>query len=203
MHISKPCSSFCVRRRLRRSPIAFCQKNRIHKCKPFSDARSFVSSARFNQPVLLTGLEKITLEKFSQGVWPSPGYLNSYIHIEARHPEAEISIGDGVFINNNAVIIVDSAKIGIDKITLIGTEFTVYDSDFHGLHPERRMSGNHATASVTIGENIFIGSRVTVLKGVVIGDNSVISAESIISNNIPSYIIAGCLPAKIIKYYLI
>jgi maltose O-acetyltransferase len=47
------------------------------------------------------------------------------------------------------------------------------------------MSGNHATASVTIGKNVFIGSRVTVLKGVTIGDNSVIAAGSIVVKDIP------------------
>jgi maltose O-acetyltransferase len=136
-------------------------KNRTCKYRLFLDARRVASSARFKQPVLLTGLGEITLEKCSLDVGPSPYYLNGYIHIEARNPEAEVIIGDGVFIKNNAVIIADRTRISIGKNTLIGTEFTVYDSDFHELHPERRMTGNHATASVSIGENVFIGSRVS------------------------------------------
>jgi maltose O-acetyltransferase len=200
MDISKSSFLFRAIRKLRRLPMELYQKIRVYKYRLFSDARSVTNSARFNQPVLLTGLGRITLGKCGLGVWPSPYYLNGYIHIEARNPEAEVIIGDGVFINNNAVIMADRARISIGRNTLIGTEFTVYDSDFHELHPERRMSNNHATASVTIGENVFIGSRVTVLKGVVIGDNSVIAAGSVISSNIPCNVIAGGLPAKIIKH---
>lgn len=67
-------------------------------------------------------------------------------------PSAEVQIEDGVSINNNAVIIAECCKISIGKNTLIGTEFTVYDSDFHDLQPERRMSGKAETAPVVIGD---------------------------------------------------
>jgi acetyltransferase-like isoleucine patch superfamily enzyme len=103
-------------------------KNKTCKYRLFADARSVTCSARFNQPVLLTSLGEITLEKWSLGVWFSPYYLSGYIHIVARNPEAEIIIGDGVFINNYAVIIADRTKISIGRNTLIDTEFTVYDS---------------------------------------------------------------------------
>jgi maltose O-acetyltransferase len=179
-------------------PIEFYQKFRVYKYKIFSDAPNVISSARFNQPILLTGQGKISLKKCNLGVWPSPYYLSGYTHIEARNLEAEVIIEDNVYINNNAVIIADRSRITIGKNTLIGSEFTVYDSDFHELHPERRMSGNHVTASVTIGENVFIGSRVTVLKGVTIGRNAIIANGSIVTKNIlPNTIVAG-IPAKII-----
>ena len=125
--------------------------------------------------------------------------MSGYIHIEAHDPDAEVIIGDGVWINNNAVIIAERTKISIGKNTLIGTEFTVYDSDFHELHPARRLSGMHETASVEIGENVFIGSRVTVLKGVSIGYNTVIAAGSVVSKNIPPNVVAGGIPARVIK----
>lgn len=148
----------------------------------------------------MTGLGLIRLGKCNLGVWPSPYFFNGYIHLEARYPEAEIVIEDGVWINNNAVIITERSKISIGKNTLIGTEFTVYDSDFHELHPERRLSGGHECCPVHIGCNVFIGSRVTMLKGVTIGENSVIAAGSLVASDIPAMSIAAGVLAKVIGH---
>ena len=198
----RPSLLFRLTRRLRRVPLVIYQKLRVWKYRLLSDAQRVCSSARCNQPVLMTGQGKVNLGKCNLGVWPSPYYFSGYIHIEARNPEAEVIIGDGVWINNNAVIIAERTKISIGKNTLIGTEFTVYDSDFHELHPARRLSGMCETASVEIGENVFIGSRVTVLKGVSIGYNTVIAAGSVVSKNIPPNVVAGGIPAKVIASLL-
>ncbi len=120
-------------------------------------------------------------------------------HIEARSAGSEVIIGNGVVINNNAVIIAEKTFIKIGDDTLIGSEFNVYDSDFHGLHPDHRNSGNHLSAGVSIGENVFIGSRVTVLKGVAIGNNSVIANGSIVNMDVPANVIAGGVPIRIIR----
>lgn len=178
------------------------QRFRVWKYLLLSDAQFVKSDARCLQPVLITGLGTINLGKCNLGVWPSPYFFSGYSHIEARHPDAEINIGDNVWINNNAVIIAERTKISIGKNTLIGTEFTVYDSDFHDLYPARRLSGKHETASVEIGENVFIGSRVMVLKGVSIGDNCVIAAGSVVSKNIPPNVVAGGVPAKVLASLL-
>jgi maltose O-acetyltransferase len=115
------------------------------------------------------------------GVWPFPYFLSGYIHLEARESTASIEIEEGVWINNNAVIIAERSSIRIGANTLIGTELTVYDSDFHDLHPLQRLAGTHECASVNIGKNVFIGSRVTILKGVTIGDDAVIASGSLVN----------------------
>ncbi len=96
------------------------------------------------------------------------------------------------------MIIAERSQISIGKNTLIGTEFTVYDSDFHDLHPERRMSVIVKTASVIIGEDVFIGSRVTILKGVTIGKNSVIASGAVVTGSIPENCIAAGVPARVV-----
>lgn len=50
----------------------------------------------------------------------------------------------------------------IGQNTLSGIEFTVYDSDFHEAHPDRRRAGTHECHAVTIGNNVFTGLRVSV-----------------------------------------
>lgn len=181
----RPSLLYRLRRRLRLLPIRMYQQFRVWKYKYFSDIRHCDSLARFNQPVLMTGGGRVQLGRCNLGVWPSPYYFNGYIHIEARDATASIEIEDGVWINNNAVIIAERGSIRIGANTLIGTEFTVYDSDFHDIHPERRLAGTHECAPVNIGKNVFIGSRVTVLKGVSIGDDAVIGAGCVVSKDVP------------------
>lgn len=165
-----------------------------------SNAHIESNGAKCNQPILSTGCGKIILGKCTIGICPSPYFYNGYTHIEARSLGSKIIIGDGVHINNNAVIVADRTCITINANTLIGPEFTVFDSDFHDLHPDRRNSGTYECMPVTIGENVFIGSRVTVLKGVTVGKNSVIAAGSVLGINVPENTIVGGVPAKIIGH---
>lgn len=188
-----------LKRKTKLIMIKFYQCIRIYKYKLVSNASSVGSLALYNQPVLMTGQGKIVLSKCTLGIWPSPFYLSGYIHIEARSEHSQVIIGDGVSINNNAVIIADRTTIKIGDNTLIGTEFCVYDSDFHALDPTKRLDQDYRAAPVEIGFNVFIGSRVTVLKGVTIGDNSVIASGSVVVRNIPSDVIAGGVPAKVIR----
>lgn len=187
-----------LRRRFRLLPIKIYQQLRVLKYKFFSDIQHCESLARCNQPVLITGRGRVKLGRCNLGVWPSPYYLNGYIHIEARDTTASIEIEEGVWINNNAAIIAERSSIRIGANTLIGTEFTVYDSDFHDLHPQRRLAGSHECAPVNIGKNVFIGARVTVLKGVTIGDNAVIAAGSLVIKDVPESSVVGGVPAKVI-----
>jgi len=174
------------------------QRLRIWKYKFFSDIHRCDRLARFNQPVLIVGRGRVKLGRCNLGVWPSPYFLSGYIHIEVREATATIEIEDGVWINNSAVIIAERSTIRIGANTLIGSEFTVYDSDFHDLHPERRLSGTHACIPVTIGQNVFIGSRVMVLKGVSVGENSVIASGAVVTRSVPANSIVAGVPARVI-----
>lgn len=124
------------------------------------------------------------------GVYPSPNFYHGELYLEARDNSAKIEIGQHVYINNNAVIIADKTSISIGDNTLIGPNFTCFDSNFHPLDPAKRLSGDYRCSPVKIGRNVFIGINVTVLQGVSIGDNSVISAGAIITEDVPENVIA-------------
>ena len=53
---------------------------------------------------------------------------------------------------------------------------------------------------VNIGENVWIGSRVTILPGVNIGEGAVVGAGSVVTGNVPKGAVVGGNPAKVIKY---
>jgi acetyltransferase-like isoleucine patch superfamily enzyme len=187
-----------IRRRLWLLLVRAIQYPRVVKYCVISSNRPTRDMARRNQPVLFVGEGKISVGDCDIGVWPSPYFFNGYVHIEARNPTASVTIADGVWINNNAVIIAESSHISIGANTLIGSDFNVYDSDFHDLDPRKRLSGVPGAGNVLIEENVFIGSRVTVLKGVVIGANSVVANGAVVVSDVPADSIVGGVPAKII-----
>lgn len=115
--------------------------------------------------------------------------------------EGEIIIGKNVgmsqtaLVSNNRIVIRDNVKIGG------GT--SIYTTDFHSLNAEYRRSSddfNHRkNAPVDIGNDVFIGAKCIVLKGVTIGDGAIIGAGSVVTKNIPSRQIWAGNPAKFIR----
>ena len=175
------------------------QNIRIAKYRLFSTCKHVTGRPIVRQPVEWSGQGNIIFKgRVTLGVYPSPYFFNSYIYLEARQKNARIEINDGVWINNNAVIISDCTEIIIGRGALIGTNFAAYDSDFHALAPGARMTGQPTAAPIKIGENVFIGANVTVLKGASIGDNSVIGHGSLVTHSIPPDVIAAGIPAKVI-----
>lgn len=179
--------------------IKFIQAIRILSYKLISNNANVTSSAKINQPVLFCGRGSIKLGGCNIGIWPSPYFLSTYAHIEARTKTANIIIGDESWFNNNAVIIADKKTIEIGNNVLIGANFFLTDSDFHSLEIDKRLGGEYSTASVLISDNVFIGSNVSVLKGVTIGKNTVIANGAIVTMDIPENVVAGGIPAKIIR----
>ena len=137
---------------------------------------------RVVQRVVMTGAGSVELgNNVSLGVYPSPSAFSGEFYIEARAQSSKVIIKDNVSINNNASIIADKSSITIGSRTLIGSNFTCLDSNFHALDPSCRTSNNYKCYDVVIGENVFIGNNVTILRGVNIGNNSVIGAGCVIS----------------------
>jgi acetyltransferase-like isoleucine patch superfamily enzyme len=153
------------------------------------------------QPVLILGNGVVEFGKnVKLGYFPSPFFLNGYIHLEARSKTASINFGEDTHVNNNFVAIAEHSTITIGKRCFIGTNVEIVDSDFHGIKvSERRTSIPEKTKSVVIGDDVFIGSNVKIMKGVVIGEGSVIANGSIVIGEIPPGIVAGGNPAKVIK----
>lgn len=171
-------------------------------CKYYflSNSNNVTGRAKFIQPCQLNGKGRIVFyDNVVIGYEPSPFLYSGYGYIEARNLNASIIIEENVYINNNIVLISEGEGIYISKNTLIGTGCEIYDSDFHNLSIDKRVGGIPHTKKVFIHENVFIGSNVKILKGVSIGKNSIIANGSIVTKSIPDNVIAGGIPAKIIK----
>jgi acetyltransferase-like isoleucine patch superfamily enzyme len=177
----------------------FLQRLRILKYRALSTCRRVDGAAVVLQPVLMLGNGSIRLGDGVEFGWPtSKGFHNGYCHLEAAAPSASIEIGDDVQINNNAFIKSEGPGIRIGPRALLGSEVTIYDSDFHDLRPGRRRGGSPRMAAVELGEDVFVGDRVLILKGVEIGAHSVIGAGSVVTKSIPAGVIAAGNPARVI-----
>lgn len=94
----------------------------------------------------------------------------------------ELKISDKVFINDNCNINCVN-KIHIGSKTKIAPNVCINDHD----HNYKNVTNQHLiTGEVIIGENVWIGSNVVILKDTFIGDNAVIAAGSVVKGHVPA-----------------
>lgn len=113
---------------------------------------------------------------------------------------ATIRIGNHVGISHCAITAVDSVTIEDD--VLIGSNCMIADTDFHSINFEKRNSFHDddvKSSPVLIKKGAFIGARSIILKGVTIGEYSIVGAGSVVTKSIPDGEIWGGNPAKFIK----
>jgi acetyltransferase-like isoleucine patch superfamily enzyme len=123
-------------------------------------------------------------------------------------------IGDFTLLNG--ALMMAEERIEIGSHCLISWNVGIADSDFHPLEPAQRLIDAKAlavffkdrpprpklrTAPVKIGDNVWIGMNAIVLKGVIIGDNSVVAAGSVVTKSVePNTVVAGN-PAMVVKRF--
>lgn len=114
---------------------------------------------------------------------------------------ASIIIGKNVGISQTALI--SHCDITIGNNVKIGGGTCVYTTDFHSLDASIRSGEDdikyRRSDPVEIKDNVFIGAKCIILKGVTIGENSIVGAGSVVTKSIPANQIWGGNPAKYIK----
>jgi len=124
---------------------------------------------------------------------------NHAVILSTRRPNARLVIGDDFGMTGGALVCEEAITIG-NRVN-IGANTVVADTDFHPLNPQTRIERpiDGATAPIHIGDDVFIGMQVLILKGVTIGERSVIGAGSVVTRDIPPDVIAAGNPAKVIR----
>lgn len=106
---------------------------------------------------------------------------------------AKLTFGKNVFLNQG-VRIACTSEVTIGDNALIGDETVILDNDYHGV------AGSKAKAApVHIEPDVWLGTRVIVLRGVTIGQGSVVGAGSVVTRSIPPAVFAAGVPARVIK----
>lgn len=119
--------------------------------------------------------------------------------------EGRLSIGEGTVINPGARIECHD-RITIGAWCQIAHDVTIFDTNSHSLDAaERRRAlvGEAAetaeTAPVTIGDDVWIGMRAIVLKGVTIGDGAIVGAGSVVAEDVPAGAVYAGNPARRVR----
>ncbi|MCK5022759.1 MAG: hypothetical protein KAS04_01165 [Candidatus Aenigmarchaeota archaeon] len=92
--------------------------------------------------------------------------------------------------------------IEIGQYVNIGGNVSISDHNFHPIRPQDRRNNDTTkiqARSVKIGNDVFIGARCIILKGVTIGDGAIIGAGSVVTNNVPERTVAAGNPAVVKK----
>ena len=114
---------------------------------------------------------------------------------------ASIRIGADTGISG--AVICSAVSVSVGARCLIGADVMIFDTDFHDVERiDRRYAPppwEKISKPVDIGDDVFVGARSTVLKGVTIGSGSVIGAGSVVGNDIPPRMLAAGVPARVIR----
>lgn len=123
--------------------------------------------------------------------------LNKEVEIEAKEG-AIVEIGDRTYINKHTWISA-GASIKIGKDCLIAPYVGIVATNRSFADPTIPINRQEPTSKgITIGDDCWLGHRVTVLDGVTIGDGCVIGAGAVVTKDIPPYSIAVGVPAKVV-----
>lgn len=129
--------------------------------------------------------------------------LTAWDEYEGEHFTPQIIIGDNCnFGDYNHLTCIDCIKIGNGCLT--GRWVTISDNN-HGTTSLKELSlppierKLHSKGPVTIGDNVWIGDKATILAGVSIGDGAIVAANAVVTKSIPPYAVAAGNPAQIIN----
>ena len=123
----------------------------------------------------------------------------------------KILIGNNVFMNYNSFIgSMEAVTIGNDVI--IATNVRIFDNNNHPTSPTQREMMSHNDfygelwtwkyaehKPVVIGDNVWIGEFSAILKGVTIGKGSIVASNSVVTKDVPPYVIVAGNPARVVK----
>ena len=154
--------------------------------------------------------------------WRTDGmlFLGRGLEIQIAHRDAEIRFGRFVWIGDGTKIRCHEGLVEIGPKTVMGQECTIsayqrvrigeqcviadramfIDFDHGVVEVERpiRHQGIYKR-DVVVGSNVWIGYGACVLRGVRVGDNSVIGTNSVVTRDVPANAVVGGVPARILR----
>lgn len=106
-------------------------------------------------------------------------------------------IGEFVYANTGLTI-VDDSPVTIGDRVMFGPHVTIATAG-HPVHPGARLDGRQFSAPVVIEDDVWVGAHVVIMPGVTIGHGSVIAAGAVVTANVPPMVVAGGVPAKVLR----
>ena len=149
----------------------------------------------FGLDFLPRGSTSLKMGQNSQFNINGPAYIGNSCRITIEDG-AKLVLGSDIFINENSRITAYT-EIRIGDGCWIAWDVNIIDTDFHHIIENKKRKLRDA--AVIIEDNVWIGARAIILKGVTIGSGAIIAAGAIVTRDVPSKCLAAGNPAKIIK----
>jgi len=129
--------------------------------------------------------------------------VNAWSHAEKNvlityTPDSLITVGDGTRLNGAGIQAYTCVKVG--PRCILGSTL-LFDSDFHNPDPRLRhdRQAPRPSAPITLGENVWLGGQSAVLKGVTIGENSIVAFRALVVEDVPPNVVVAGNPARVVK----
>ena len=110
-----------------------------------------------------------------------------------------LEIGDGTFVGHQCGFNIGS-QIVLGRNCLLATNVLLYDQDGHPVDAAQRRAGmsspKESIQPIAVGDDVWIGSGAIILKGVTIGDRSIVAARSVVTKSVPADTIVAGNPAR-------
>jgi maltose O-acetyltransferase len=111
------------------------------------------------------------------------------------HKGGMLSVGPSTYVNYGVSISAHD-RVSIGRNCQIGNYTLIMDNDYHDMN-DHLLPGE--SKPIEIGDNVWLGARVTVLKGVRIGEGSVVGAGAVVTKDVPPRSFAAGVPAKVVR----
>ncbi len=122
--------------------------------------------------------------------------LDRGLVVESR---GRLEVGDRTVLGHHCTLASDESVV-IGSACLIAELVSIRDHDHEFSSTDRSiLDQGRSTEPVSIGDNVWIGAKVTVTKGVSIGSNAVIGAHAVVTDDIPEDGVAVGVPARVIR----
>jgi len=112
-----------------------------------------------------------------------------------------VRLGTNVFVNSSSRIVAhESIEIGDNVVIASGVSVLDHDHRTHVADGHLVVENFEFTSSpIRIGSNVWLGDKVTVLKGVTIGDDVIVGANAVVTRDVESGTVVGGIPAAVIR----
>lgn len=181
----------------------FCSGIRYQKGWQFRGAAKVIKKSWINRLLLHTSNGSLTIGngfKCNNKIKSNSIGLIQPCVFNISTSGSQLKIGDNVGISGSTICTIKSITIGNN--VLIGSGCLITDSDAHPLNWQSRRDGQNSktlSSPVVIGNDVFIGARSIILKGVTIGDRAIVGAGSVVSKDVPADCLVVGNPAYVVK----